>query len=76
MARKPGLVHAFQAPAANRCSVYGTLKGQLDLERHGDRTPAGVIARVVQRTLEMTAAIWHNGNISATIRRSLVAYDH
>jgi hypothetical protein len=57
-------------------SINGTLKGQLDLERHGGRTPAGVIARVVQRLLAMTAAIWHNENIGAATRRSLVAYDH
>lgn len=54
-----------------------TLKGQLDLERHGGRTPDGIVARVVQRLLAITAAIWHNcENIGATIRRSLVAYDH
>ena len=57
-------------------SINDTLKGQLDLERHGGRTPAGVVARVVQRLLAMTAAIWHNENIGARIRRSLVAYDH
>lgn len=57
-------------------SINDTLKGQLDLERHGGRTPAGVITRVVQRLLAMTAAIWHNENIGASIRRSLVAYDH
>jgi hypothetical protein len=57
-------------------SINDTLKGQLDLERHGGRTPAGVIARVVQRLLAMTAAIWHNENIGSAIRRSLVAYDH
>jgi hypothetical protein len=57
-------------------SINDTLKGQLDLERHGGRPPAGVIARVVQRLLAMTPAIWHNENIGAAIRRSLVAYDH
>lgn len=57
-------------------SINDTLKGQLDLERHGGRTPAGVITRVVQRLLALTAAIWHNENIGAAIRRSLVAYDH
>jgi hypothetical protein len=41
-------------------SVNDTLKGQLDLERHGARTPAGVLARVGQRILTLTAAIWHN----------------
>lgn len=29
-----------------------------------------------QRILAMTAAIWHNDNIGAPIRRSLIAYDH
>lgn len=57
-------------------SIHDTLKGQLDPERHGGRTPAGVITRVVQRLLAMTAAIWHNENIGAAIRHSLVAYDH
>ena len=43
-------------------SVNDTFKGQLDLERHGGRTPAGVVARVLQRILALTAAIWHNDN--------------
>jgi hypothetical protein len=30
-------------------SVNDTFKGQLDLERHGGHTPAGVIVRVLQR---------------------------
>jgi len=41
-------------------SVNQTLKAQLDLERHGARKPAGVCARVLQRLLALTAAIWHN----------------
>ncbi|MGW0513282.1 IS982 family transposase, partial [Streptomyces olivaceoviridis] len=53
-----------------------TLKGQLDLERHGARTPAGVLARVGQRILAMAAAIWHNRNTGQAITRSLTAYDH
>ncbi len=53
-----------------------TLKAQLDLERHGGRTRAGVIARVWQRMLALTAAIWHNQNTGQPVRRSLVAYDH
>lgn len=57
-------------------SINDTLKGQLDLERHGARTIAGVYARVAQRLLAMTAAIWHNSQIGARIRRSLTAYDH
>jgi hypothetical protein len=57
-------------------SINDTFKGQLDLERHGGRTKAGVIARVWQRILALTAAIWHNDRIGAPIKRSLTAYDH
>jgi hypothetical protein len=57
-------------------SVNDTLKGQLDLERHGGRTPAGVYARVAQRLLALAAAIWHNWRVDAPSKRSLIAYDH
>ena len=57
-------------------SVNDTLKGQLDLERHGARTPAGVLARVAQRILALTAAIWHNRTTGQPLTRSLTAYDH
>ncbi|KMO94276.1 IS982 family transposase [Streptomyces roseus] len=57
-------------------SVNDTLKGQLDLERHGARTPAGVLARVGQRILALTAAIWHNRHTGTPTTRSLIAYDH
>ena len=57
-------------------SVNDTLKGQLDLERHGGHTPAGVIVRVLQRILALTAAIWHNDATGQHIKRSLLAYDH
>ncbi|GAC58120.1 putative transposase [Gordonia hirsuta DSM 44140 = NBRC 16056] len=57
-------------------SVNETLKGQLDLERHGGRTTAGVFARIAQRILAMAAAIWHNDTLGKRIRRSLTAYDH
>ena len=57
-------------------SINDTLKGQLDLEAHGGRTIAGVCARVAQRILALTAAIWHNDHLGLTIRRSLIAYDH
>jgi len=40
------------------------------------RTVAGVCARIAQRMLAFTAAIWHNDTIGANIRRSLTAYDH
>jgi hypothetical protein len=57
-------------------SVYDTLKGQLDLERHGGRSLAGVTTRVAQRLLALTAAIWHNRATGQPITRSLIAYDH
>jgi Transposase DDE domain len=57
-------------------SINQTLKGQLDLERHGGRSPAGVIVRVLQRILALTAAIWHNDKTGQPIMRSLTAYDH
>ena len=57
-------------------SVNDTLKGQLDLERHGGRTAGGVAVRVLQRLLALTAAIWHNDRCHAHPLRSLIAYDH
>ncbi|WP_203898995.1 IS982 family transposase [Virgisporangium aliadipatigenens] len=57
-------------------SVNDTLKGQLDLELHGGRSDAGVTARVAQRLLAMTAAIWHNRATGQPVTRSLTAYDH
>ncbi|MGW3513760.1 IS982 family transposase [Streptomyces sp. NPDC000994] len=56
-------------------SVNETFKGQLDLERHHGRTPAGVVARVMQRILTLTTAIWHNGQSGQPVLRSLTAYD-
>jgi hypothetical protein len=57
-------------------SVNDTLKGQLDLERHGGHTPAGVLVRVLQRILALTTAIWHNDQTGLSVKRSLIAYDH
>jgi hypothetical protein len=57
-------------------SINDTFKGQLDLERHGGRTPEGVMVRVFQRILALTAAIWHNDHTGQPVKRSLVAYDH
>ncbi|MGH3408388.1 MAG: IS982 family transposase [Streptosporangiaceae bacterium] len=57
-------------------SVNQTFKAQLELERHGGRTPAGVTVRIAQRLLALTAAIWHNDHTGQPVRRSLLAYDH
>jgi hypothetical protein len=57
-------------------SINQTLKAQLDLERHGARKPQGVAARVLQRLLALTVAIWHNERTAQPTLRSLTAYDH
>ena len=58
-------------------SVNQTLKSQLSLERHRGRTRPGVAARILQRLLALTAAIWHNQTTQQPgPARSLTAYDH
>jgi hypothetical protein len=57
-------------------AIIWTLKNQLGLERHGGRVPAGLWARIVQRLLALNTAIWHNWQIGAPVKRSLIAYDH
>ncbi len=58
-------------------SINQTLKAQLGLERHGGRTRPGVAARILQRLLALTAAIWHNQTTQQPgPARSLIAYDH
>ena len=58
-------------------SINQTLKAQLGLESHGGRTRPGVAARVLQRLLALTAAIWHNQTTQQPgPARSLTAYDH
>jgi hypothetical protein len=51
-------------------SINQTFKGQLDLERHGGHTPTGVVVRVLQRILALTAAIWHNDHTGQPTARS------
>jgi hypothetical protein len=57
-------------------SINQTFKGQLDLERHGGKSPAGVAVRVLARILALTAAIWHNDKTGQPVKRSLTAFDH
>lgn len=57
-------------------SVNDTLKGQLSLENHGGHSSQGVLVRVLQRLLALTAAIWHNHHSGQQVLRSLTAYDH
>jgi hypothetical protein len=73
---QPAGAHLFKPLRQLIESVNQTFKGQLDLERHGGRTPGGVAARVLQRILALAAAIWHNHKTGQPTLRSLVAYDH
>jgi hypothetical protein len=57
-------------------SINATLKTQLSLERHGGHSQQGVLVRVLQRLLALTAAIWHNHHAGQPVLRSLTAYDH
>jgi len=57
-------------------SVNATFKTQLDIEHHRGKTIDGVCARIAQRVLALTAAIWHNDHLGLAVRRSLTAYDH
>jgi hypothetical protein len=74
-AERPG-AHLFKPVRQTIESIIQTLKGPLDLERHGGHTPNGVIVRVLQRILALVAAIWHNDKIGAPVHRSLTDYDH
>src|SRR5687768_6350501 len=50
--RAPRSGQALLAPIRQLIeSVYDTLKGQLDLERHGGRSLTGVTTRIAQRLL-------------------------
>lgn len=73
---RPG--HQFLRPFRQIIeSVNETLKGQLDIERHGGRKKPGVCARILQRLLALTAVIWHNETTERPgPSRSLTAYDH
>ncbi len=57
-------------------AIIWTLKNQLGPERHNARTTDGLWARISQRILALNAAIWHNWNTDAPVKRSLTAYDH
>jgi hypothetical protein len=72
---RPG-AHLFKPLRQIIESINDTLKGQLDLEQHGGHTPPGVLVRVLQRILALTAAIWHNDHTGQPVMRSLVTYDH
>lgn len=74
---KPRPGHRFLRPFRQIIeSINQTLKAGLDLEHHAARSLPGVAARVLQRLLALTTAIWHNERHSQPTLRSLTAYDH
>jgi Transposase DDE domain len=54
-------------------SIVNSLKDQLHLERHGGRTPAGLLARITARLLALCAAINLNQRLGRP-SRELAAY--
>jgi hypothetical protein len=54
-------------------SIVNTLKDQLLLERHGGRTPAGLLARITARVLALCACVNLNQRLGLPARE-LVAY--
>jgi hypothetical protein len=55
-------------------SVFSNLKGQMQLERHLAKTPAGLALRIAQRILALTLGILLN-TLAGRPARALAAYD-
>jgi IS5 family transposase len=55
-------------------SVFANLKGQMRLEHHLAKTPAGLAVRIAQRILALTLGILLN-TLSGRPARALAAYD-
>ena len=55
-------------------SVFASLKGQMRLEQHLAKTPAGLAVRIAQRILALTIGILLN-TLAGRPARALVAYD-
>ena len=55
-------------------SVFSNLKGQMRLERHLAKTPAGLAVRIAQRILALTTGMLLN-TLAGTPARALAAYD-
>jgi hypothetical protein len=66
--------HACPRSTAASQSHDRRRRGQL--EAHDGHTLAGVVVRVYQRLLALTAVIWHNDHTGQPVKRSLLAYDH
>ena len=55
-------------------SVFANLKGQMRLEHHGAKTPAGLIQRISTRLLALSLGILLN-TLSGERHRRLASYD-
>ena len=55
-------------------SVFANLKGQMRLEQHLAKTPAGLAVRIAQRILALTLGIILN-TLHGRPARALAAYD-
>jgi hypothetical protein len=55
-------------------SVFANLKGQMRLEQHLAKTPAGLVVRIAQRILALTLGILPN-TLNGRPARALAAYD-
>ena len=55
-------------------SVFANLKGQMRLEQHLAKTPAGLAVRIAQRILALTLGILLN-TLTGRPARALAAYD-
>ena len=55
-------------------SVFANLKGQMRLEQHLARTPAGLAVRIAQRILALTIGMLLN-TLAGRPARALAAYD-
>jgi len=72
---RPG-AHLFKPLRQTIESINQTFKSQLHLERHGGHTPAGVMVRILQRILALTAAIWYNDHTAARSTARSPPRDH
>jgi hypothetical protein len=75
--RTPGNEHHERRLASVRLateSVFANLKGQMRLERHLAKTPAGLAVRIAQRLLALTLGILLN-TLAGRPARALAAYD-
>jgi Transposase DDE domain len=69
-----GREHALASTRLVIESVFANLKGQMRLEQHLAKTPAGLATRIAQRILALTIGIYLN-TLTGRPPRALAAYD-